>query len=135
MVIHYMLNDNFFYTQVAFAFYAPQKDFYHAYLFFLLHINFDNFLRLFFCLLSFPSSERFIVGMASHNPLRSSLPFLRFLLSRNPWWPHLHRFIEKTKVVNNSCNQFVYNFYPQRMFTKVVKYKPDIMPLSKEAVS
>ena len=24
-----------------------------------------------------------------------------------------HRFIEKTKVLNNSCNQFVCNFYPQ----------------------
>ena len=24
-----------------------------------------------------------------------------------------HRFIEKTKVLNNSCNRFVYNFSPQ----------------------
>ena len=27
--------------------------------------------------------------------------------------PTFHRFIEKTKVLNNSCNQFVCNFYPQ----------------------
>ena len=27
--------------------------------------------------------------------------------------PTFHRFIRKTKVLNNSCNQFVYNFYPQ----------------------
>ena len=27
--------------------------------------------------------------------------------------PTFHRFIGKTKVLGNSCNQFVYNFYPQ----------------------
>ena len=26
-----------------------------------------------------------------------------------------HRSIGKTKVLNNSCNQFLYNFYPQSM--------------------
>ena len=26
--------------------------------------------------------------------------------------PTFHRFIRKTKVLNNSCNQFVFNFYP-----------------------
>ena len=42
--------------------------------------------------------------------------FLGFPLSRNPRWqdvPTFHRSIEKTKVLNNFCNQFVYNFYPQ----------------------
>ena len=46
MVNHYVLNDHFFYTQLAFAF-APQKDCYYAYLFFLLQLNFDIFLWLF----------------------------------------------------------------------------------------
>ena len=27
--------------------------------------------------------------------------------------PTIHRSIGKAKVLNNSCNQFVYNFYPQ----------------------
>ena len=27
--------------------------------------------------------------------------------------PTFHRSIKKTKVLNNSCKQFVYNFYPQ----------------------
>ena len=27
--------------------------------------------------------------------------------------PTFHRSIGKTKVLNNSCNQFVYTFYPQ----------------------
>ena len=27
--------------------------------------------------------------------------------------PTFHRAIGKTKVLNNSCNQFVYHFYPQ----------------------
>ena len=27
--------------------------------------------------------------------------------------PTFHRFIGKTKVLNNYCNQFVYNFYSQ----------------------
>ena len=27
--------------------------------------------------------------------------------------PTFHSFIRKTKVLNNSCNQFVCNFYPQ----------------------
>ena len=40
-----MLND-FFYTQLAFAF-APQNDSYCAYLFFLLQLKLDIFLRLF----------------------------------------------------------------------------------------
>ena len=29
--------------------------------------------------------------------------------------PTFHRFIGKTKVMNKSCNQFVCNFYPQRI--------------------
>ena len=41
-----MLNDHFFYIQLPFAF-APQKGSYYAYLFFLLQLNFDIFLRLF----------------------------------------------------------------------------------------
>ena len=27
--------------------------------------------------------------------------------------PTFHRSLRKTKVLNNSCNQFVYHFYPQ----------------------
>ena len=47
-----------------------------------------------------------------------------------------HRSIKKTKVLNNSCKQFVYHFYPQsilvleKMFTKVVQCKPDITLLN-----
>ena len=29
--------------------------------------------------------------------------------------PTCHRSIGKTKELNNSCNQFVYNFYPQNI--------------------
>ena len=43
-----------------------------------------------------------IVSKGGHNPL-----------SRNPRCPHLLYPIEKTKVLNDSFNQFVYNFYPQ----------------------
>ena len=35
IVIYYVLNSNFFYTQLAFAF-VPQKDFYYAIFLFLL---------------------------------------------------------------------------------------------------
>ena len=34
-------------------------------------------------------------------------PFLRFDV------PTFYRFIGKTKVLNNACNQFASNFYPQ----------------------
>ena len=39
-VIYYVLNNNFFYTQLAFAF-VPQKDSYYAFFLFLLQQNFD----------------------------------------------------------------------------------------------
>ena len=64
-----------------------------------------------------------IVGKGGH-----TLPFLRFLPFRNPKFPNLYQAIGKTKVLNNSCNQFVYNF--GRMFTKVVTCKPDITSLT-----
>ena len=38
--------------------------------------------------------------------------------------PTIHRSIGQTKVLNNTFNQFVYNFYP------LVKWKPDTMPLN-----
>ena len=41
-------------------------------------------------------------------------PFLRFPPFREIQdVPTFHRSIWKTKVLNNSCNQFVYNLYPQ----------------------
>ena len=47
--------------------------------------------------------------------------------------PTFHRSIGKTKELNNSCNQFVYNFYPQSILVleECLKSgeKPDIMPL------
>ena len=56
-------------------------------------------------------------------PFSKILPFLEIQDV-----PTFHRSSRKTKVLNNSCNQFVYNFY--RMFTKVVKCKPGIMLLN-----
>ena len=47
--------------------------------------------------------------------------------------PTFHRFIGKIKVLNNSWNRFVYNFYPQSILVleECLKSgeKPDIMPL------
>ena len=48
-----------------------------------------------------------IVGKGGHTPL-----FLRFSLEIQDI-PTFHRSIKKAKVLNNSCNQFVYNFYRQ----------------------
>ena len=62
------------------------------------------------------SKDAAIVGKGGHNPPfldQPTPPFLRLPLSRNPRCPHLHRSLRKTKVLNNSCNQFVYHFYPQ----------------------
>ena len=68
--------------------------------------------------------QLYIVGKGGHTPP----PFLEI---RDV--PTFHRFIGKTKVLNNSCNHFVYNFYPQSILvlkeSKVVKYKSDIMHL------
>ena len=68
-----------------------------------------------------------IVGKGVHKPY--FLRFLPFLEIQDT--PTFHRPIGKTKVLNNSCNQFLYNFYPiyinfGRMFKKVVRCKPDI---------
>ena len=51
-----------------------------------------------------------IVGKGGHAPPPFSKipPFLEIQDV-----PTFHRPIRKTKVLNNSCNQFVYNFYPQ----------------------
>ena len=54
-------------------------------------------------------------GLYSAPFSRSTSPFLRFPLSRNPRCPIFYRPIGKTKVLNNCFNQFVYNFYPQRI--------------------
>ena len=57
------------------------------------------------------------VGKGGHTPppfLDQPLPFSTispFLEIQDV--PTFYRFIEKTKVLNNSCNQFVSNFYPQ----------------------
>ena len=58
-----------------------------------------------------------IVGKGAHTPppfSRSTPLFLRsspFLEIHDV--PTFHRSLRKTKVLNNSCNQFVYHFYPQ----------------------
>ena len=58
-------------------------------------------------------------------------------LSRNPRCPTFHGFIRKTKVLNNSSNQFIYNFYPQNILVleeclqKWWNKKLDIVPLRK----
>ena len=56
-----------------------------------------------------------LVGKGGHTPppFIDQLPFSKippFLEIQDV--PTFHRFIGKTKVVNNCCNQFVYNFYP-----------------------
>ena len=57
----------------------------------------------------------FVVGKGDHTPFsRSTSPFLRlppFLEIQDV--PTFHRSLGKTKVLNNSCNQVVYHFYPQ----------------------
>ena len=60
--------------------------------------------------------ERPIVGKGGHTApfLDQPPPFLRF----PPFLeiqdvPTFHRSIRKTKELNNSSNQFVYNFYPR----------------------
>ena len=61
-----------------------------------------------------------IVGKGGHTPLFqinapfSKIPSFPFLEIQDV--PTFHRFIGKTEVLNNSCNQFVYNFYPQSIF-------------------
>ena len=50
--------------------------------------------------------------------------FKTFLFLQIKDVPTIHRSIGQTKVLNNSFNQFVYNFYP------LVKWKPDTMPLN-----
>ena len=58
-----------------------------------------------------------IVGKGGHTP--SFLDQLRLFQDSPPHFleiqdvPTFHRFPRKTKVLNNSCNQFVYHFYPQ----------------------
>ena len=37
--------------------------------------------------------------------------------------PTFHRFIGKIKVLNNSCNQYVYNFYPQSILVLEERFK------------
>ena len=52
-----------------------------------------------------------IVGKGDYTP---PPPFLRFPTSLEIHHvPTFHRFIGKTKVLDNSCNNFIYNFYPQ----------------------
>ena len=61
--------------------------------------------------------KTFIVGKGGHAPPFSRPPPFHF--SKIPPFleiqdvPTFHRFTGKTKVLNNSCNQFVCNFYPQ----------------------
>ena len=54
--------------------------------------------------------ELYIVGKGGHHPppFSRSTPFLEIQDV-----PTFQRFIRKTIVLNNSCNHFVYNFYPQ----------------------
>ena len=90
-----------------------------------------------------------IVGKGGHTPLFwINLPFSKippFIEIQDV--PTFHKSIRKTKVLNNSCKQFYIISTSKylsfgRMFTKVVKCKPDITPLNvfwsilwKEAVS
>ena len=57
----------------------------------------------------------FIVGKGGHTPLFLDQPPISkiplFLGTQDV--PTFHVFIGKTKVLYNSCNQFVYNFYTQ----------------------
>ena len=75
-----------------------------------------------------------IVGKGGHTPPPPFSKIPSFLEIQDV--STFHRSIGKTKELNNSCYQFAYNFYPQstlnfgRMFTKVVRCKPDIMPLN-----
>ena len=50
-----------------------------------------------------------IVGKRGHTPPLSKIP--PFLEIQDV--PTFHRSIGKTKVLNDSCNQFVYHFYTQ----------------------
>ena len=50
-----------------------------------------------------------IVGKGGHTAPFSKIPPI---LEIQPV-PTFHRSLRKTKVLNNSCNQFVYHFYPQ----------------------
>ena len=53
-----------------------------------------------------------IAGKGGHTPL--PLPFSKIPPSLEIQdVPTFHRFIRKTKVINNSCNQFLYHFYLQ----------------------
>ena len=63
--------------------------------------------------LSLQTNPYLVRGVIPPPFLDQSPPFLIFPLSRNPRCPHLYRFIGKTKVLNNSCNRFVRNFYRQ----------------------
>ena len=55
------------------------------------------------------NEKLFIVGKGGQTPFFSKIPL--FLEIQDV--PTFHRFIRKTKVMNNSCKQFVCNFYPQ----------------------
>ena len=61
------------------------------------------------------SYQQFMVGKGVTHPFsRSTTPFSKFppfLEIQDA--PTFHRSIGKTKVLNSSCNQFVYHFYPQ----------------------
>ena len=64
-------------------------------------------------------AETCIVGKGGHTPpsFQDNAPLLLFskilLFLDIQDVPTFHRFIGKTKVLNNSCNQFVCSFYPQ----------------------
>ena len=62
------------------------------------------------------------VGMGGHTPPFGTgghtPPFLEIQDV-----PTFHRFLRKTKVLNNSCNQIVYHFYPQSIFVLKNVYK------------
>ena len=52
-----------------------------------------------------------IIGKGGHTPPPPFLRFPPFLEIQDV--PTFHRSLRKTKVLNNSCNQFVYHLYPQ----------------------
>ena len=59
----------------------------------------------------FPLLCYFIVGKGGHTPPPSFSEIPLFVEIQDV--PTFYRFIGKAKVLNNSCNQFVSNSYPQ----------------------
>ena len=78
----------------------------------------EKIFKVFICLASvgpFQIYCSFIVGKGGHTPFsRSTPPFLRFPpFLKSKMSPPFIGLSGKKKAPNNSCNQFLYHFYPQ----------------------